>query len=176
MSRTVLALSVSVLLMVGVEAFTQQLKAPLSSRAANITLIATVPSYVSVVPATTQATFDFATRTRAQTAFGVTVNWSLNAAATNGLQLYAYFDTPATALVDGRGNSVAANLIDAAYGSAAYRTFPVGTQPLLLYSQPVTTANSTGTTTNPLNLRLKLPPEQQPGLYQGVLHLRAEMY
>ncbi len=156
--------------------YAQQSAAPLSSKAANVTLVATVPSYVSVVPSTNQATFDFAGKTSAQTAFGLTVNWGLNSTTMNGVQLLAYFDNATLALLDGNGHAISANRIDAAYGGSAFSRFAMSSEPLLLYTQPVTSENRTGTITNPLNLRLSLPQGQEPGRYQGVLHLRAQTY
>jgi hypothetical protein len=176
MTMKLLSAVACVMLTMAGAAFAQQPGARLSSKAANVTLVATVPSYVSVVPATTQATFDFASKTNAQTAFGVTVNWGLSSSAMNGVQLYAYFDSAPSALLDGSGHAIAANRIDAAYGGAAFSRFAMSSEPLLLYTQAVTSSNRMGTVTNPLNLRLNLPLDQAPGRYQGVLHLRAQTY
>lgn len=164
------------MLLVACAAFAQQSGTPLSSKAANVTLVATVPSYVSVVPDTTQATFIFADRTSAQAAFGVTVNWGLSSSALNGVHLYAYFDNAPSALLDGSGHSIAANRLDAAYGGGAFTRFAMSSEPLLLYTQRVNSENRMGTVTQPLNLRLTLPNDQAPGRYQGVLHLRAQTF
>jgi hypothetical protein len=149
-------------------------QSPLTSKQASVTLVAVVPSYVSVVPGATTANFTFTTPQTAVASLPISMFWSLNPSVSNGVQLYAYFDSPLRAMVNGAGDAIAGYQLSAAYGGSKYQAFSTGKSRLLLYSQPVNTRNSTSGTNQNLDLQLSVPRSQQSGQYQGILHLQAQ--
>jgi hypothetical protein len=113
----------------------------------------------------------------------VATTWILGPSRTN-VKVYGYFSTSTAALTDGAGDNIpsADVLGQVTTGSPATMTAFTQTGPfgaagasLLLVSQAITSANSTGTRSDTLNLEIQLSGTQLPaGIYTGTLRIQAQ--
>lgn len=108
--------------------------------------------------------------------------WNLNPGLIGAVSLYGYFDTPASALVDG-ANSIPSSWVEGQMTTGTPTTYtafaqtnPVGPAggSLALFSEAITGVNKIKTRSDNLDLRVNLTGQTLPaGSYTGTLRLQA---
>lgn len=117
------------------------------------------------------------------TAAAITTSWNVNPGQTGTVRLYAYFNTPATALA-GSTYDIASTYVEGRVTTGLPVTFTPFTQTnpvgpaggsLLLFSETITGTNKNRTRTDNLDVRVNLTtsPVVPTGTYTGTLRIQA---
>jgi hypothetical protein len=156
-----------------------------NSNTANVVLTATLLESITVVAVPNTVLFNLAAGgvANGSTPVSITTVWILGPTRTS-LKLYGSFDSASAALTDGGGDNIpSANVLgQVTTGSpinftAFTQTTPFGAAGagLLLFSQPISITNTTGTRTDNLSLEIDLTSLSLPaGAYVGTLHIQAQ--
>ncbi|MEK7315939.1 MAG: hypothetical protein AAB011_07155 [Candidatus Eisenbacteria bacterium] len=117
------------------------------------------------------------------TAAAITTSWNVNPGQTGAVRLYAYFNTPATALA-GSTYDIASTYVEGRVTTGLPVTYTPFTQTnpvgpaggsLLLFSETITGTNKNKTRTDNLDVRINLTasPVVPTGTYAGTLRIQA---
>jgi hypothetical protein len=156
-----------------------------NSNQASVVLTATLLESITVLAVPSAVNFNLTAGAVAggSTPVSMTTAWVLSPLRSS-LKLYGSFSSATAALTDGDGDDIpsADVLGQVTTGSpvnftAFTQTVPFGAAGagLLLFSQPISTANLTGTRTDNLNLEINLTTLTIPaGVYTGTLQIQAQ--
>ena len=151
----------------------------LGSSATDVLVTATVQESLTISLDQTAVTFALtpgAATNAANTAINVTTTWNL-ASGRTAVQLYAYVDSPSSALANGT-NYIPSSDLSASVGGTSVGAFtstvPFGTG-VTLFDQAITT-NLSGTNNSAvtLNINLSSLPTLAAGAYTGTIHFQAQ--
>jgi hypothetical protein len=156
-----------------------------NSNSASVVLTATLLESITVaaIPSSVLFNLNPGGTSNGSTPVSITTVWILGVTRTS-LKLYGSFDSSSAALTDGNGDNIpSANVLgQVTTGSpinftAFTQTTPFGAAGagLLLFSQPISITNTTGTRTDSLSLEIDLTTLPIPaGVYVGTLHIQAQ--